>query len=107
MPVVDFADIRLLAPLGILICCAGVTGTCIVFWCTEPGLVDIDDIRLCLFPFLLVESDWGIPFPVVVGTGGGGIIADEEDAAGPWPISSAGSDTGMRIERFVYAEAPP
>lgn len=32
---------------------------------------------------------------------------DEGTDAGPWLMSSVGSEIGMRMERFVIAEAPP
>ena len=77
----DLALIMLLvalAPEGTRIFC-GVTG---MDWCTEAGLVDMDDIRLC---WLLILEGLA-----------SGIMAPFE--IGPWPINSIGSEMGMRMD---------
>lgn len=78
---IDLALIILLAALapdGTRMFC-GVTG---MDWCKDAGLVDSEDIRLCR---LSATAEWGsgavVPF-----------------AWGPCPISSMGSDTGIRMD---------
>jgi hypothetical protein len=97
-PLAELAALKAEAPLATLIACGMRLG---IPWCTLVGRVDKLEIRLCLLLSCSLE-------PLIFPTGLIPVPARPMALeAGPCPMSSRGSEMGIRMESWMKALGPP